>query len=111
MIQNSAEYHGLEVERLYRQLLHRAADSVGLMNFTAFLAHGGTVEEAAALIAGSDEYWQQRGGGTTSGFLVALYRDGLGRTIDPSGQNAFSNAMAAGMSRRQAASAAAAARS
>jgi hypothetical protein len=97
----SPEYRADEVESLYRQYLHREADATGLADFSQFLAGGGTVEQAAALLAGSAEYYQVRGGGSDAGFLAALYQDGLGRPADAPGQAAFQAALAGGWTRGQ----------
>src|SRR5262249_47744983 len=40
-----------------------------------------------------------RGGGTNVGFLTALYRDVLGRALDPAGQAAFDALLAQGAPR------------
>jgi hypothetical protein len=101
----SPEYRANEVESLYRQYLHRDADANGLAGFSQFLANGGTVEQAAAILAGSAEYYQVRGGGTDAGFLAALYQDSLGRAADGPGQAAFQAALASGWSRSQVAAA------
>src|SRR5262249_44202139 len=70
-MQRSREYLTNQVQALYGKLLHRAADAVGLQTFTTLLAGGGTAEQAAALIAGSPEYFLMRGGGRGDGFLAA----------------------------------------
>jgi hypothetical protein len=66
---------------------------------------GGTVEQVAAALAGSQEYFQNRGGGTNTGFLDALYEDALHRAIDPSGQATYTQALANGATRTQVATA------
>jgi IPT/TIG domain/Domain of unknown function (DUF4214) len=104
-IEQSAEYRGDEVQKLYSLLLHRAADTGGLNAFIGMLQKGGTVEAVSALIAGSPEYFTNRGGITNDGFLSAFYQDELGRSIDPSGQAHWDQALAGGMSRAAVASA------
>jgi hypothetical protein len=101
----SPEYKSIEVRQLYTTLLHRNADPAGLQAFTSFLLLGGTVEQVEALLAASSEYYQVRGGGTNAGFLTALYQDGLNRALDPTGQAAFSQALAQGVSRHDVATA------
>jgi uncharacterized membrane protein len=98
------EYRRVQVQDLYTRLLHRAADPSGLAGGIDFLQGGGTAEQLAAALAGSEEFFQQNGGGT-DGFLQALYRDGLGRALDDSGRAAFAQALAAGASRAQVAAA------
>jgi uncharacterized protein (TIGR03118 family) len=95
-IEASAEYRGVEVRNLYSQLLHRTADPAGITFYTNLLGSGTTVEQAAAVIAGSQEYFRNRGGGTASGFLSALYQDGLGRALDNNGKAVFTAAMQSG---------------
>jgi hypothetical protein len=92
-IENSAEYHQVEVSKFYEQLLHRPADEAGLRFHIGVLENGGTFEEVAALIAGSQEYFMNRGGGTNAGFLKALYQDGLNRALDARGNAVFTAAL------------------
>src|SRR5581483_1081914 len=65
------------------------------------LAAGGTVEQVAAAIVGSAEFFQNQGGGSNDGFLSALYQDALGRGIDAGGHAAFSQLLANGATRTQ----------
>jgi glucose/arabinose dehydrogenase len=90
----STEYRVLQVQGLYQRYLHRAADAGGLANAVAFLQAGGTVEQVAAALAGSPEYYQNRGGGTNDGFLNALYQDVLRRSPDPAGRALFDQQLA-----------------
>jgi hypothetical protein len=83
---NSTEFRAIEVQHLYQQYLHRAADPGGLSAGIAFLAGGGTVEQLAASLAGSDEFFQIRGGGTNAGFANALYQAALNRPVDAAAQ-------------------------
>ena len=87
-IENTPEFRTNEVQLLYTQLLHRAADPVGLMNDVAFLASGGTVEQLKVLIVSSPEYFASRGGGSNAGFVNAAFMDLLNRstTGDPGAQ-------------------------
>jgi CSLREA domain-containing protein len=103
-LENSQEYRTDQVQTLYSQYLHRTADAGGLANDVAFLRAGGTVEQVAAAILGSPEYFQNRGGRTNSGFLAALYQDALGRPIDSSGAAAWGAQLSQGFSRPQVAS-------
>jgi hypothetical protein len=104
-IENSDEFRGNEINGVYHNLLHREADAQGLAAFSAFLARGGTVEQVQAMIAGSPEYWQTSGGGTNAGFVAALYHDGLSRNPDAGGQASFMQALTAGATRAQVATA------
>jgi uncharacterized repeat protein (TIGR01451 family) len=98
-IEASTEYRTDLVEGLYSRLLHRSADPAGLAAFVGMLGSGASVEQVESVIIGSDEYFQTRTAGTTAGFLSAIYRDALGRSIDPIGQAAFSQALASGATR------------
>lgn len=104
-IRASSEYRSVVVQDLYSRFLHRQADPGGLQAATAFLGAGGTVEQVEAIITGSPEYFQNRGGGTNDGFLNALYADVLNRAADPVGKSGFGQALAAGASQAQIASA------
>src|SRR5262249_42264339 len=94
------EYRTDQVQEVFGRLLHRPADALGLAAWVPFLQAGHTVEELAAAVASSPEYFQQSGGGA-DGFLHALYRDLLGREIDPFGQQTFAQALAEGAGREQ----------
>src|SRR5206468_3539960 len=85
-ILGSLEYRAKVVTDLYHSLLRRNPDAFGLATFVNFLGSGGTIAQVQALILGSGEYFVTQGGGTVNGFLAALYRDVLGRQIDPNGQ-------------------------
>jgi hypothetical protein len=100
-IDESVEHRTLMVQGLYQQLLHRAADQAGLDSLVALLGNGGSVHQAEAIILGSGEYFQVRGDGTRSGFLNAMYQDGLGRAIDLAGQSVFGQALGIGISRTE----------
>jgi hypothetical protein len=95
-IMGSLEYRTCVVQQVYRTYLRRAADPGGLGTFTAFLANGGSVEGVQARVVASAEYAQLHGG-SDAGFLVGLYGDGLGRSIDPMGQSIWGQALAGGM--------------
>jgi hypothetical protein len=80
------EYQRDQVDGMYEQYLHRAADPLGESSFVELIDAGGTIEQCIAVLAGSPEYFNQRGGGTNAGFLAAFYDDALGRSIDPGAQ-------------------------
>jgi uncharacterized protein (TIGR03118 family) len=104
-IESSLEFRTDQVTAIYNQFLHRGVDPSGLATFTNLLASGGTVEQVEALVVGSAEYFQNRGGGTNTGFLSALYQDGLNRAVDPIGQAVFGMALANGVTPGQVAAA------
>jgi hypothetical protein len=96
----SPESRAVQVQALFHKYLRRDADAQGLAYFGGLLAAGGTKEEAAALITGSDEYLA-RAGGSTDGWLKALYHDTLGRAADGVGQSFAVQMLAGGASRAQ----------
>lgn len=87
-MQNSLEYRTKQLNAMYQQFLGRSSDGVGLSAHLAFLASGGSWNEVRTTFLASAEYYR-RAGGSDAGFLSALYRDVLGRAIDPVGQNEF----------------------
>jgi hypothetical protein len=93
------------VQALYHQFLHRAADPSGLDTYVTFLGAGGTLEQLAAILTGSEEYFQVRGGGTDDGFLTALYQDALNRSPDSAGMASFLQGLSQGTSHPQVAAA------
>jgi hypothetical protein len=103
-IEQSPEFRALEIEQVYTQFLERSADSAGLSYFTSELLSGMTLEQVQAQIVGSAEFFQNAGG-TTSGFLDALYQQGLGRPVDSGGQEVWSTSLANGVTREQVAAA------
>src|SRR5262249_22662569 len=61
-IENSQEYHPLEVQYLYGFLLRRPPDPGGLATWINFLNQGGTQQQLEARFLGSDEYFNVQGG-------------------------------------------------
>jgi hypothetical protein len=99
-IENTNEHRSLETEQVFRQYLHREADTGGLDFGVSFLAAGGTVEQLAARVCGSDEYFSD-GGGTNDGFLTRLFADALGRSIDAPSLAFFGSRLDGGATRWQ----------
>jgi len=104
-VEESQEYLTDEVDSIYQKMLNRPADPSGLATFTNMLANGASEEQVESIIAGSQEYYQTRGGSQIGGFLSALYSDALNRAVDPTGEAAFTQALAAGVSRQAVATA------
>jgi hypothetical protein len=98
LIVGSSEYRNDEVQSIYQQYLHRAADPAGLQYFSGLLASGVTVEQVEAYVTGSDEYYQQYGG-VAAVYLEGLYEDALGRSIDPGSRSYLGQQIDGGMSR------------
>ncbi|HVX12138.1 MAG TPA: NF038129 family PEP-CTERM protein [Pirellulales bacterium] len=92
------EFQRDTVVSLYETFLGRMPDPAGQAYWTTDLYDGGTIESMSEALVSSSEYWQVRGGGTVDGFLKALFRDGLGRQIDPAALTYFSGLMANGVS-------------
>jgi hypothetical protein len=80
------------VTQVYRDLLHREPDALGLANSTAFLAHGGSRNQLAAVIRNSPE--------ARSVVVDGMYTAFLGRKSDPLGLSASSAFLARGGQRR-----------
>ena len=95
------EFFSVEVQNSYQQFLHHAADPAGLNASANFLAAGNTVEQLDAILISSPEYFQAQGGGTNAGFAAALYRDALGRQIQPSESQTIVQFLAHGGTRAQ----------
>jgi hypothetical protein len=68
-----------------------------LAAWSVFLAGGGTINQLRAFLLGSAEYFADSKN-TDSEFVAAVYRDVLGRSVDPSGAGAWQGALAAGAS-------------
>ena len=100
-IQNSDEYRHDEINVLFQTYLHRGADQGALDADNKLLLHGETLEQLAAIIVSSEEYFQQRGGGTNDGFLAALFQDALDRQIDDGAKASFEQELAHGVTRAQ----------
>jgi Domain of unknown function (DUF4214) len=88
-----------EIENLYQTYLNRQADPTGLDLSIRFLQGGGTLQRVRAVIVGSNEYFQNRSQSNNTTFLTDVYRDVLGRAVDPVGQSLGGQALAAGMDR------------
>jgi hypothetical protein len=104
-ILSSTEYLTLSLADLYRQYLHRPIDPRGLTrwlqvlhNPTQYAGNGNVVEYVKAQLLGSLEYFNLHGA-TNAGFLDGLWRDVLGRPIDPAALADFSNRLAHGATR------------
>ncbi|HVX13764.1 MAG TPA: TIGR03118 family protein [Pirellulales bacterium] len=102
-IEGSAEYRGDEVQTIYQTYLHRAAEA-GAQTFGIQYLGNHTVEQLAALVIGSSEYFQSRGGGTNDGFLDALFSDLLHRSIDAGAKSYFDGLLNSGTTTGQLAS-------
>ncbi len=102
---NSDEYRLVEVNQVYERYLMRPADPTndpGIKAQMDFLRSGGTVEQLAAAVIGSPEYFNQaRVGGNNDAFLDALYADAVHRGITPVERGNVDAAFASGTTRAQ----------
>jgi streptogramin lyase len=99
-IENGAEYHNLEVQNLYSRFLNRAATPAELSLWQSYFNLGGTGEQVEAFVIGSDEYLVRHANQFDShAFLTSAYIDIFNRPIDATGVQAWTQALANGMSR------------
>ena len=89
------------MEGLYNTILRRPADPLGLAAYTNQLAQGASIAQIKAEFYGSQEYLLTQTDETDQGFLTSLYRDELGRAVDPSSMQTYLQALANGTSRYQ----------
>jgi len=85
------------INELYASLLGRAADEDGAALFQEFLANGGSLADAAALISVSEE--AQNRDQSNGDFVRDLYTNVLGRAADEDGLNTYVSALFNGTSR------------
>jgi Domain of unknown function (DUF4214) len=77
-IESSAEYLNDQVTAMYKLYLNRSPDTGGEQAWTSFLQAGGTLEQVAAGLASSQEFYVLAGG-TNQQFITYLYYDVLKR--------------------------------
>ena len=99
-IENSPEYRNLEIQDFYHRFLNRAATPTELNLWQSFFNLGGTAERVEAFVIGSDEYLARHPNEFDShAFLTSAYQDIFHRSIDDTGVQAWTQALANGMSR------------
>jgi hypothetical protein len=99
-LQYSASGTGGVVYGLYKGLLGRAPDPLGLEAAAAALAGGGAPAALAGGILGSAEYANRNGGAPSdAAFVSSLYLNALNRAPDAQGQAYFLGELGAGVSR------------
>jgi uncharacterized repeat protein (TIGR01451 family) len=94
---NSPEHLGLEVDQVYTQILHRAADQAGRAWWVNYLMQGHGENEIELALLGSSEYVAAHS--SPSSFLQGLYNDVLGRAADAPGFAAWLQALQGGANR------------
>jgi len=84
-LSRSDEWAGRQIDELYRTVFGRGADSSGRSYWLSQVQRGMRMEQIAAQLYGSAEYFNAAGR-TNEGFVDELYRDLMGRESDPSGR-------------------------
>jgi hypothetical protein len=104
-IQYSASGTGGTVYGLYKALLGRAPDVLGLESAAAALTNGASPAALAASILGSGEYAAKNASPLSdAAYVSSLFTNVLNRAADPAGQSFFLNELSAGLSRATVAS-------
>ncbi|MHB8450516.1 MAG: DUF4214 domain-containing protein, partial [Mycobacteriales bacterium] len=97
MLQGSLQAHQYQVGMAFERVLGRPVDPGGLASWTAFLNHGGSIEQLRADLASSSEF-RARAGGTNTAVVDAFYQLFLGRAAGAAGQANWVNALNHGLS-------------
>ena len=97
-IATSQESRSDLVQGDYLYFLGRAADPLGLAVWVGQLNAGASRQSVLQGILGSAEFYNDAGA-TPSGFVMAIYRDLLGRTADSGGLSTFVGELNSGVSR------------
>lgn len=99
-VQVSASGTGGVIYGLYKALLGRAPDPLGLEGAAAGIAGGGTAAGLAGAILGSAEYASRIGSPLSdAAYVASLYANALNRAPDAAGQAFFLGELGAGVSR------------
>jgi hypothetical protein len=77
-IANTPEFLSIQVDEMYRRYLFRSPDAAGKQAWTSFLQAGGTLEQVAAGLVSSQEFFEH-GGSANEGFVYGLYTQVLHR--------------------------------
>jgi cyclophilin family peptidyl-prolyl cis-trans isomerase len=100
-IERSPEGFDHTVETLYQKYLGRDVDPDGLASSIHFLQSFHTIEQLSAILLASEEYFSAtgKGNGSNSTWLGSVFKDALGRNIDPGTLTQLSQALTEGTSR------------
>ncbi|MCJ2074778.1 DUF4214 domain-containing protein [Methylobacterium sp. E-016] len=83
---------------LYKALLGRTPDPLGLETYTTALQNGATLTDVANALLGSAEHTGSNPATDPNGYVQGLYQNLLGRAADASGLQTFTGELAAGVS-------------
>jgi hypothetical protein len=89
LVETSPESRVRQVEAIYMKYLNRLATTTELETVVDFLNRGGSLQHAAAVVIGSQEYFTNHGG-TNDSFAAAAFSDVLGHPLDTKTQNYLS---------------------
>ena len=98
VFEGSREYSTSFVTGLYQSLLHRTASQSEIDFWVGRLIGGATWDQVESAFLGSAEYFAKHGSANAA-FLIAVYEDVLGRSLDSTGQSFWEAKLASGMSR------------
>lgn len=99
-LMGTAEYRGLDVDRVFQRYLRRNPDPGGRTYWINSLGAGKALWRFRAQLFGSNEYFT-KAGGTNATYVQRAYADVLGRAPDPSGATYWTNKLNAGADRGQ----------
>jgi hypothetical protein len=94
----SDPYRALDVDRSYRRILDRKADSSGSPYWVAAIRNGRSLRTFRAQLYGSSEFYRHSGS-TAAGFVQRAYARVLGRRPDPAGAAYWTAKVAGGAER------------
>lgn len=97
-VEASTEYLNDQVSAMYQLYLQRVPDAGGAQHWVSFLQAGGTLEQVAAGLTSSQEYFVLHGG-TNQGFITGLYANVLNRSASTGEIATWETALDSGASR------------
>jgi hypothetical protein len=103
-IEASTEYLNDQVSAMYQLYLQRVPDAGGAQHWVSLLQAGGTLEQVAAALSSSQEYFVLHGG-TNQGFITGLYANVLNRSASTGEIATWETALDSGASRASVAAA------
>lgn len=98
VLMGTAEYRGLDVDRVFQKYLRRAPDPGGRTYWINSLGSGKALWRFRAQLFGSNEYFS-KAGATNASYVDRAYQDVLGRAPDASGRTYWTNKLDAGADR------------